>query len=338
MNILITGGMGYIGSHLVASLLETDAEITILDNLINSDVRVLDKLKIINNRKINFVKADINDQHKLQECLINQSIDIVIHAAGLKSVEESMRHPEKYFYNNISGTISMLNAMSRSNVKKLIFSSSATVYSEKSFMPLQENSRLNPRSPYGESKLAVENILKSITKTDNNWKIAIIRYFNPVGAHSSSLIGEIPIDKPQNLMPILVRVAIGEIPFLSIYGDDYETKDGTAVRDYIHITDLVHGHINAIHYLQNNLVENPLIINLGTGKGSSVLDLVHEFESVNNVKINYKFEKRRKGDVPVSFADPSKAKKILNWKAKHNLREMCESSWNFYKSYEKLIN
>ncbi len=330
--------MGYIGSHIVANLLLTENNITILDNLTNSKVKTLDNLKKIRKKKINFFKSDINNQKILEKILKNSNIDIVIHTAGLKSVEESVKHPQKYFYNNISGTISLINAMHKTNVKKLIFSSSATVYSEDNQMPLTEDSSLKPYSPYGESKLIVENILKSMVKADSGWKIAIIRYFNPVGAHSSFLIGETPLTKPQNLMPILVNVASGENQYLSIYGNDYDTSDGTAIRDYIHISDLVEGHINTMHHLQDNLTENPLILNLGTGKGNSVLDLVHSFEEVNGVKINYKFKERRKGDIPISFADSSKANKIINWKAKHNLKDMCHSSWEFHKFNEKKNN
>jgi UDP-glucose 4-epimerase len=327
MKILVTGGLGYIGSHTVVELLNNDYEVVVIDNLYNSKEEVKDKIKAITNKNFQFVKGDVCDKNVLEKIFIENKIDAVIHFAGYKAVGESVQKPLMYYRNNLDSTLTLLEVMNQYNCKRLVFSSSATVYGKPASLPIKETFPLSTTNPYGTTKLMIEDILRDIYKSDNDWSIAILRYFNPVGAHKSGLIGESPNGIPNNLMPYIVKVADGELECLSIFGDDYDTVDGTGVRDYIHVVDLSLGHIKAIEYiLKNKGIDE---YNLGTGNGFSVLQLVKAFEKVNGIKVNYKITDRRAGDIDACYADSSKAKEILGWEAQKGIDEMCKDAYNF---------
>ena len=321
--ILVTGGTGYIGSHTVVKLIEAGYKVVILDNLSNSKISVIDRIEKITNKRPLFIEGDIRDKSLLNKLFGDQKIDAVIHFAGLKSVGESVEEPLKYYENNVCGSISLLEAMKNANVTKMVFSSSATVYGEPQELPIKEDHPLNPTNPYGKTKLAVENLLRDLYRSSSSWKIFILRYFNPVGAHQSGLIGEDPNDIPNNLFPYIAKVAAGDIEKLKVFGDDYDTKDGTGVRDYIHVIDLAGGHLKALEKLSESKCE---AINLGTGQGYSVLEIVKVFEKMSNRTINLSITNRRKGDVASCFADPTKAKVFLNWVALNNIDQMCRDS------------
>ena len=328
-NIFVTGCSGYIGSHTCVELLENGYNVIGLDNFSNSKPVVLDKIFEITGKKIKFYEGNMLDKDILNKIFSENIIDAVIDFAAFKSVGDSTKKPIEYYINNVSSVLTLLDVMREYNVKNLIFSSSATVYGESKIMPITEECKIgNTTNPYGTSKLYVEGILQDLYTSDNSWNICIFRYFNPVGAHKSSLIGEDPTGIPANLMPFISKVAIGEIDCLNVFGNDYDTEDGTGVRDYIHIMDLAKAHINGLKKLEND--KNGMhIYNLGTGKGVSVLEMINTFEKVNNVKINYKITERRPGDIAVCYADPTKAFKELNWKVIYNLEDMCRDAYNY---------
>ena len=332
--IIITGGTGYIGSHTASLLLEKGYDLLIIDSLVNSSSNVLDRLKKIKEYanaksypKLEFLKGDLRDENFIDECFNiicekNVKIDAVIHFAGLKSVNESTNDPIRYWDFNLKGTINLLKSMEKYNCTNLVFSSSATIYGNNNENKLiKESSAIGPINPYGNTKAAIERILKDLSKSNNhNWRIAILRYFNPIGAHESGLIGENPLDMPNNIVPIINKVAAGLIDELQIFGNDWDTRDGTGIRDYIHVMDLAEGHLLALEYLINGK-SNFLQINLGTGKGTSVLELVDTFQKVNHVKIPYRFTARREGDIAFSVADNSSARSLLNWHPSKRFRE-----------------
>ncbi len=335
MAILVTGGTGYIGSHTVVELLNLNKEVVVLDNFVNSSPEVVGKIKKITGKEFKFYELDLLDKEKLQKVFEENNITEVIHFAGLKAVGESVKKPLEYYSNNIIGTLILLEVMRKYNCKKIIFSSSATVYGDQGVPKYVETmERGKTTNPYGTTKSMIEKILEDLYISDKEWGIVLLRYFNPVGAHESGLIGDNPNGIPNNLMPFVQKVATGKLPELSIYGNDYPTKDGTGVRDYIHVVDLAKGHINAIEKL-NKEQTGVYIYNLGTGTGYSVLDIVNTFEKVNNIKIPYKIAPRRAGDLPELYADPTKAKEELNWVATKNLEDMCRDSWNFAQKQNK---
>ncbi|WP_055069656.1 UDP-glucose 4-epimerase GalE [Clostridium massiliamazoniense] len=327
MNILVTGGLGYIGSHTSVELLEAGHNVIVIDNLSNSKEVVKEKIKEITGKDIKFYKYDLLNLSDVEKVFKENNIDSVIHFAALKAVGESVEKPLEYYHNNITSTLHLLSTMKKFNVKNFVFSSSATVYGESKVMPINEECELSFTNPYGGTKLMIEDILRDLYKSDNSWNIAILRYFNPVGAHESGLIGENPKGIPNNLMPYITKVAIGELAELSVFGDDYDTIDGTGVRDYIHVVDLAMGHIKALEKLDTK----PGIItyNLGTGNGYSVLQLVKAFSEVSQRDVKYKIVNRRPGDVAVCYADPTKANKELGWTAKRDIKDMCKDSWNW---------
>lgn len=329
MKILVTGGCGYIGSHTCCELLDNNYEVVIVDNLCNSKEEVIDKIKQITNKDVTFYKGDVRDISLLEKVFNENDIKAVIHFAGLKAVGESVQKPLLYYRNNIDSTLSLLEVMSKFSCKRIVFSSSATVYGSPKFLPIKEDFPLSTTNPYGSTKLYIEEILKDLYISDNEWSIAILRYFNPIGAHKSGLIGENPNGIPNNLMPYILKVATKELAVLNVFGNDYDTKDGTGVRDYIHVVDLAKGHISAIEkVLSTSGVD---CYNLGTGHGYSVLDLVTTFERVNNVKVNYQIVDRRPGDVAACYADPSYAKDKLNWEAELDIEDMCRDGYNYIK-------
>lgn len=325
MQVLVTGGVGFIGSHTVVELLNSGYEVVIVDNFCNSNKEVLDSIKKITNKDFKFYEIDLRDKDKLREVFKENAIDSVIHFAGLKAVGESVKLPLNYYNNNLISTITLLEVMKEFNCKKIVFSSSATVYGNPKTLPIKEDFPLSTTNPYGTTKLMIENILKDLYTSDNEMGITILRYFNPIGAHESGLIGEDPKGIPNNLMPYIVKVANKELEILSIFGNDYDTKDGTGVRDYIHVVDLAKGHIKAIEHLSKGIN----YYNLGTGTGYSVLELVTTFEKVNNIKVNYKIVGRREGDIASCYADASKAYNELGWKAELGIERMCKDSYNF---------
>ncbi|MDY3958500.1 UDP-glucose 4-epimerase GalE, partial [Romboutsia timonensis] len=322
MMILVTGGCGYIGSHTVVELLDDNRDVVIVDNFSNSSPNVLDSIKEITDKDFRFYKIDITNENDLEVVFKENKINSVIHFAALKAVGESVEKPLEYYYNNLNSTLVLLKLMKKYNVKNFVFSSSATVYGSPKTLPINEDFPLSTTNPYGASKLIIENILKDICKADSSFNVAILRYFNPVGAHKSGLIGENPNGIPNNLMPYITKVSIGELPFLNVYGNDYDTHDGTGVRDYIHVLDLANGHLKALDKIHTS--PGLVIYNLGTGNGYSVLDLVNTYSKVNNVDIPYKIVERRAGDIAKCFADPTKANKELNWSCKYNLEDMCK--------------
>lgn len=334
MTIFLTGGLGFIGSHTASVLLKNGIEVVLLDNLCNSQARVHQALEHLSGQKIPFYQGDVRDRAMLETIFSKHSISAVMHFAGLKSIAESAQHPLRYFDNNVSGTITLLDEMKLHNIHQFIFSSSAGVYGDPQYLPYDEAHPTNPVNPYGRTKLQVENILTDLVGSDERWSIACLRYFNPTGAHPSSLIGELPNDSPNNLMPYMTKVAAKKKPFLNIFGCDYETKDGTAERDYIHVMDLAEGHLAALQYIQKNTgIET---FNLGTGIPYSVLEMVSAFEVVTGQTISTHFGGRRVGDLPVYFASADKAKTLMRWEAKHTLLQMCESAWSFELHLSKL--
>lgn len=328
MKMLVTGGAGYIGSHTCVTLLEQGHEVVVIDNLLNSSEKSLERVKEITGKEIVFHNVDLLNKEAVEEIFNKYSFDAVIHFAGLKAVGESVQQPLRYYDNNITGTLYLLEAMQKHGVKQIIFSSSATVYGNPEKIPVTENALIKtPASPYGKTKLMIEWILQDLPVSDKDWKIIILRYFNPIGAHPSGKIGEDPNGIPNNLFPFITQVAIGKRPELSVYGNDYDTPDGTGLRDYIHVVDLAEGHAKALEKL-SSLTEIK-VYNLGTGKPQSVFDVVKAFEKVSGKTINYKVMPRREGDVPVVYADPSKAKEELGWETKKTLEDMCRDGWNW---------
>jgi len=327
MNILVTGGAGYIGSHTCVLLLEAGYNVTVLDNLDNSCETSLERVEEITGKKVKFYKVDLLDYEATNQVFEENSFDAVIHFAGLKAVGESVQIPIRYYHNNITGTLNLCDIMSKHNVKKLVFSSSATVYGDPHTVPIKEDFPLSATNPYGQTKLMIEYILKDLYISDNEWDIAILRYFNPVGSHESGKIGEDPSGIPNNLMPYISQVAIGKLEQLSVFGGDYDTKDGTGVRDYIHVVDLADGHLKALDKIKNNV--GVVIYNLGTGTGYSVLDMVKAFSKASGVDVKYKIVARRPGDIASCYADPTKAKEELGFVATHTLEDMCRDLWKW---------
>jgi len=329
MAVLVTGGAGFIGSHTVVELLNEGKEVVIIDNFSNSKPEVLEAIRKITGKDFKFYEINYLNRKELEKVFEENRIDSVLNFAGYKAVGESVEQPIMYYENNISGALVLLDTMKKYGVKKFVFSSSATVYGEPERIPLTEECKTGgTTNPYGTSKLFIEQILKDIYQSDNTWDIAILRYFNPVGAHESGLIGEEPKGIPNNLMPYVVRVAAGKLEQLSVFGDDYNTPDGTGVRDYIHVVDLAKGHLKALEKLDKEQ-KGLYIYNLGTGVGYSVLDMVHAFENSTGKKVNYKIVERRSGDIAMCYADTSKAKEELGWVAEKTLDDMCKDSWNY---------
>lgn len=326
--ILVTGGLGYIGSHTVVELINNEYNPIIVDNLVNSKKEVLNRIEKITSIRPTFFEFDVRDEEKLDEVFSSFDIHSVIHFAGLKAVGESVEKPKLYYDNNIGSTLSLLKIMKKHNVKNIIFSSSATVYGLPKHVPIKESDPIGKvTNPYAETKVKIEAILQDLYKNDNSYNIAILRYFNPIGAHKSGLIGEDPNGIPNNLMPYISQVANKKLPILKIFGNDYETKDGTCIRDYIHVVDLAIGHLLSLKKLDSN--PGLVIYNLGTSVGTSVLELVHAFEKANNIKVPYEFTERRKGDIAICYADATKAKDELGFKTKYNIVDCCKDSWNY---------
>lgn len=327
MKVLVTGGTGYIGSHTCCELLESGYEVVIIDNLFNSSKEVVNKIEEITNKKVTFYEEDVCNKEKLQEIFSKENIEAVIHFAGYKAVGESVQKPLMYYRNNLGSTITLLEVMQEFNCKKIVFSSSATVYGNPDKLPITEDFPLRTTNPYGTTKLMIEQILGDLYNSDKEWSIAILRYFNPIGAHVSGLIGENPNGIPNNLMPYIVKVANKELKELSVFGDDYNTKDGTGVRDYIHVVDLAKGHIKAIEKVLKD--QGLDAYNLGTGNGYSVLELVNTFKKVNNIDVPYKIVERRSGDIDACYASTDKAKEILGWTAELGIEQMCKDAYNY---------
>ncbi len=335
MKILLTGGAGYIGSHTAVELIEAGYDVVIADNYSNSKEDVIDRIEKIVNKKVTAYDVDFTDYKAVDKLFEKEDIDAVIHFAGLKAVGESCSIPLKYYENNIGSTLTLLDVMKKHDVNNIVFSSSATVYGVPKEVPLREDMPTSCTNPYGWTKYMIEQILKDVAMATPKMSVVILRYFNPIGAHSSGLIGEDPNGIPNNLMPYITQVATGKLPELSVYGNDYNTKDGTGVRDYIHVVDLAKGHLKAIEYsFKNRGVE---VFNLGTGKGYSVLEIVEAFEKANMVKVPYTIVERRPGDVAECYADPSKAEAVLGWRAEKTLEQMCEDSWRWQK-YSTTLN
>lgn len=324
--ILVTGGCGYIGSHTVLELLNKDYDVVVVDNFSNSCYESIRRVQQITGKTVTFYEADIRDAAAMEKIFSAHKFDAVIHFAAFKAVGESCKMPLKYYENNISGTVSLLQLMEKHGVKKIIFSSSATVYGDPERLPLDENCRLSTTNPYGSTKLMMENIMQDVYKADNEWNIILLRYFNPVGSHESGLIGEDPKGIPNNLMPFVAQVASGKLSCINVFGNDYDTPDGTGVRDYIHVVDLALGHIAAIEHCNESGVH---IYNLGTGRGYSVLEMIHAFEKACGKTLPYKICARRPGDIAACYAAPDKAKKELHWEAKNGIEEMCASQWKW---------
>lgn len=330
MAVLLTGGTGYIGSHTAVALVEAGYEVILFDNLSNSRKDVLNCMREISGRDFPFVAGDIRDGTALESIFSNNNIHSVIHFAGLKSVNESVTRPDLYFDNNVTGTLNLLRFMNKYSVKNFVFSSSATVYGEPKYLPIDENHPRSSTNPYGRSKLILEDMLGDLVAADPTWRVAVLRYFNPVGAHRSGLIGEDPNGVPANLMPYISKVAAKRLPELTIFGDDYETHDGTGVRDYIHVEDLASGHICALNALERR--QTPISTwNLGTGQGYSVLEMVRTFERINDIKVPFRIAPRRQGDVAACYASPTKALEEIGWQALLGLDQMCHSVWKFEK-------
>lgn len=325
--ILVTGGAGFIGSHTCVELLENGYEVIIMDNLCNSKRESIEKIEELTGKSVKFYEVDMLDHDKTSEIFENNEITSVIHFAGLKAVGESVEKPLEYYYNNISGTLNLLRVMKRYNCKTIVFSSSATVYGINNKAPYTEDMPTSATNPYGYTKVMIEQILKDLSISDNSWNVVSLRYFNPIGAHKSGLIGENPNGIPNNLVPYIAQVASGKLEKLKVFGNDYDTPDGTGVRDYIHVVDLAKGHIAALKYAEENCGFTP--VNLGTGKGSSVLDVVAAYEKACGKNIPVEIVQRRSGDIDISYADTSLAKKLFNWEAKLTVDDMCKDSWNF---------
>lgn len=331
MAILVTGGTGYIGSHTVVELQNNGYDVVVLDNLSNSSVKSLDRVKAITGKDVKFYEGDIRDRKILEKIFDNEKIDSCIHFAGLKAVGESVEKPWEYYDNNITGTLTLVDEMRKHGVKNIIFSSSATVYGDPAQIPITEECPKGQcTNPYGWTKSMLEQILSDMQKADNEWNVVLLRYFNPIGAHQSGTMGENPNGIPNNLMPYITQVAVGKREELGVFGNDYDTPDGTGVRDYIHVVDLADGHVKALKKIEENA--GLCIYNLGTGTGYSVLDIVKNFEEANNLKIPYSIKPRRAGDIATCYADPTKAKKELGWEAKYGIKEMCADSWRWQKN------
>ncbi len=327
MKVFITGGAGYIGSHTCVELLSAGHEVVVYDNLSNAHPSVMDRIAKITGKKLIFVRGDVRDLEGMVACLSDFACDAVIHFAGLKAVGESVQKPLEYYDNNVVGTIRVAEAMKATGVGPIIFSSSATVYGVPQKLPLTEDHPLSAVNPYGHTKLISEGILENLVKASPDHSVGLLRYFNPIGAHESGLIGENPKDVPNNLVPYVAQTAIGIREYLNVWGDDYDTPDGTGVRDYVHVVDLALGHVRALEKLAHN--HESFTVNLGTGRGYSVLEIVKAFETTSGRKIPYKIRPRREGDVAVCYADPSKAESLLGWKAQRDLQRMCADSWNW---------
>ena len=328
MSVLVTGGAGYIGSHTCVELLNSGIDVVIVDNFCKCKKSSIDRIKALTNKAFTYYECDIRDYDGMDEIFKKESIDSVIHFAGLKAVGESVYKPLEYFDNNINGTLVLLDVMRNNGCKKIVFSSSATVYGMNNISPLTEDMKVGGvTNPYGRTKLMIEEIMQDLYVSDKEWSICLLRYFNPIGAHKSGTMGEDPNGIPNNLMPYITQVAIGKLDHLGVYGDDYDTHDGTGVRDYIHVVDLALGHVKAVEKVASGTGLN--IYNLGTGKGYSVLDVVKAFEKASGVKIKYEILDRRPGDIATCYSDPSKALKELGWKAERDIEEMCEDSWRW---------
>ena len=332
MKILVTGGTGFIGSHTCVELLDAGYDVVIIDNLSNSKKEVVGYIENITNKKVSFYENDVCDKEALRNIFKEHKIDAIIHFAGHKAVGESVSKPLMYYRNNLDSTLSLLEVANEFGVKKIAFSSSATVYGKPKSLPIKESFPLSTTNPYGTTKLIIEGILRDLYKADNEWSIAILRYFNPIGAHESGLLGENPNGIPNNLMPYIIKVATHELECLGIFGNDYDTHDGTGVRDYIHVVDLAKGHVKAIEKVLNSTGCDAY--NLGTGKGYSVLDLVNTFMKVNNVDVKYAIKERRPGDIDACYADPSYAYEKLGWKAEKSVEQMCKDAYNFVKKHK----
>ena len=330
MAVLVTGGAGYIGSHTCVELLESGKDIVVVDNFCNSKPEALNRIKKITGKDFKFYEADLLDRDAVKKIFDENDIESVIHFAGLKAVGESVSIPLRYYHNNITSTLILCEEMAAHGVKKIVFSSSATVYGSPKTVPIKEDFELHTTNPYGSTKLMIEDILRDLYVSDNEWSIALLRYFNPIGAHKSGLIGEDPNGIPNNLLPYVAQVAVGKLPCLSVYGSDYPTHDGTGVRDYIHVVDLAIGHLKAVEKVEKD--SGVHTYNLGTGNGYSVLDVVAAFEKASGRKVNYKIADRRPGDIAVCYADASHAKEELGWVAERGIEEMCADSWNFTKN------
>lgn len=327
MNILVTGGAGFIGSHTCIELLKKGHKVVVVDNLSNSNPKALERVQDITGRELTFYEVDLLEKNKLEEIFKSHSIEAVIHFAGYKAVGESVSIPLSYYHNNITGTLYLCELMKKYEVKNLVFSSSATVYGDPETVPIKEDFPLSATNPYGRTKLFIEEILRDLFVSDDSWNIALLRYFNPVGAHKSGRIGEDPNDIPNNLMPYISQVAVGKLEQLSVFGDDYPTKDGTGVRDYIHVVDLSIGHLKALEKLNSD--PGLVTYNLGTGKGYSVIDVINAFEEASGQPVPYQITDRRPGDIAECYADPTKAEEELGWKAKRDIKEMCEDTWRW---------
>ena len=328
MSILITGGAGFIGSHTCVEMLNSGYDVVVVDNLDNSSSESLDRVEKITGKKVKFYECDIRDKDGLNKIFDNEEIDSVIHFAGLKAVGESVSKPLEYYDNNVNGTLCLCDVMRNHNVKSIVFSSSATVYGDPHTVPIKEDFPLSVTNPYGRTKLMIEEILQDFYVADNSWKIILLRYFNPIGAHKSGLIGEDPKGIPNNLVPYVSQVAIGRLECLGVFGNDYDTHDGTGVRDYIHVVDLADGHVKAIEKI-DKIDNGVLIYNLGTGNGYSVLDVVKAFEKACGKQIKYEIKPRRPGDIATCYADATKALNELNWKAEKNIEDMCADTWKW---------
>ncbi|MBN2616676.1 MAG: UDP-glucose 4-epimerase GalE [Spirochaetales bacterium] len=330
MKVLVTGGAGYIGSHTIVQLLEAGDEVIVVDNLINSSKESLNRVEKITGKSVTFYQGDLLDKPFLEKVFSSHEIESVIHFAGLKAVGESVSKPLYYYHNNITGTLILCEVMQAFGVKNIVFSSSATVYGDPEIIPITESSRLSATNPYGRTKLMLEEILKDLNVADSSFNVAILRYFNPIGAHESGLIGENPNGIPNNLVPFISQVAVGKRKELNVFGNDYNTPDGTGVRDYIHVVDLAAGHLKALKKLQSK--PGVVVYNLGTGNGYSVLDVVKAFEKASGVKIPYAIQSRRPGDIATCYAEPGYAYKELGWKAEKNMDDMCIDTWRWQKN------
>lgn len=329
MRILVTGGAGYIGSHTCVELLNHGYEVVVIDNFCNSSAESLNRVELITGKKVAFYEGDMADRKLLDEIFENEKIDAVIHFAGLKAVGESVAKPIEYFMNNVSGSLVLFDAMKNHGVKNIIFSSSATVYGVPKETKIKEDFPLSVTNPYGRTKLMLEEILRDIHTADSEWNVVLLRYFNPIGAHESGMLGEDPNGIPNNLLPYITKVSVGELPYLRVFGDDYNTPDGTCIRDYIHVVDLARGHVQAINKLNEKIGVREY--NLGTGKGYSVLEVIRNFSEASGIEIPYKITERRPGDVDAYFADATRAKEELGFEAQYDIRKMCEDSYRWQK-------
>ena len=332
MSILVTGGAGYIGSHTCVQLLDAGYDVVVVDNLVNSCEESLNRVRELTGKELKFYMTSLLDHENLDAIFNHENVEAVIHFAGLKAVGESVSMPLEYYHNNITGTLVLLDVMKKHNCKRIVFSSSATVYGDPAFVPITELCPLSPpTNPYGRTKAMLEQILTDLHTSDPEWSIMLLRYFNPIGAHASGRIGEDPKGIPNNLLPYVTQVAVGKLECLGVFGNDYDTPDGTCIRDYIHVVDLADGHLKALSKMMSDKPE-VRIYNLGTGTGYSVLDVIKAFEKANGLKVNYIFKDRRAGDIPVCYADPSKAKAELGWAAQRGIEDMCRDAWNWQKN------